>query len=71
MKTAEEWIGDPSTRFIRIDLPDIRAIQADALRHAAEKLSRHSGDWQSVIADLQYAAKNLNHEKDRSSNPAP
>jgi hypothetical protein len=43
-----------------MDLADlISAIQADALRHAADKLTRHTGDWQSIIADLQYEADKL------------
>lgn len=58
LKTAKEWSNiywSPPERVVR-------AIQAEALRYAADKLTRHSGDWQSIIADLQYEASKLEKE---------
>jgi hypothetical protein len=64
---AERWdghytIGGRGPIHKYVSLEDLlRQTRADALRYVADKLTKHTGDWQSVIADLQYEADKLSN----------
>lgn len=63
LKSAEQWVESwpVSVSHTQERRTLVRAIQADVLRHAADRITRHTGigDWQSIIADLQYEAFKL------------
>lgn len=63
MKSAETWIGDlrgdGHTDLVLADVKDIRAIQADCLRHAAEMVLENKGDEGHLIANLDAEATKL------------